>query len=127
MNNGTFIAHSSLISIQEQMKLKYDNKRMRMGKYNLLYLNINSLRHKEDELENAIHDLQNNSGKIVHFVALTETRIKELDIPLYNLPNYASFHCTRGDGYGGCALFVRESLTCNLIEFFLFLDKIGNS
>lgn len=116
MNNGTIPAHESIANIQKQMKLKYDNKKIKMGKYNILYLNINSIRNKLYELEMLINDLQSQNSKIVHFVALTESRIGEHDAPFFNIPNYASFHCTRGDGYGGCSLFVHNSITCNLVD-----------
>lgn len=108
--------HKTLANIQKQLDIKYDNKKLKLGKYNLLYLNINSLRNKLDELESIIDDIQNTNGKLIHFIALTETRINESDVPFYNLQNYNVFHCTRFDGYGGCALFVHDTLSCNLIE-----------
>lgn len=115
MNNRNILANNQLFRNQNQMKLKHSNKKILMGKYNIIYLNINSIRNKLDELEDTINDLQNKCGKIVHFVALVESKISEHDVPYVNLPNYLSFHCTRSDGYGGCALFVHESLACNLI------------
>lgn len=91
-------------------------KQLKLGKFNILYININSIRNKLDELELNIHDIQNSYEKIIHFIALTETRIFEADVPYFNLHSYVSFHCTRRYGYGGCALFVYESLTCYLVE-----------
>lgn len=76
-------------------------------------MNINSIRNKLEDLEYLIDQILNTNGKIIHFIAQTETKINESDVPYYNMNNYTVFHCTRSDGYGGCALFVR---TCSLIE-----------
>lgn len=101
----------AILNIQNGMNIKYNLKQAKLDKFNILYLNINSLRNKLDELEINIHNIQKSNGKIIHFVALTETRVFEADTPFFNLNGYASFHCTRNDGYGGCALFVHGSLT----------------
>lgn len=37
-------------------------------------------------------------------------------MPYLNIQNYNAYHSTRNDGNGGCALFVHDSLTSNLIE-----------
>lgn len=116
MNSGSLNPHRTLSNIQQQINIKYNCNKHKLGKYNLLHLNINSLRNKLDELEFNIEQLQNAHGKIIHLIALAETRININDAPYYNLHNYISFHCTRDDGYGGCALFVHNSLTCNLTQ-----------
>lgn len=99
------------------LDLKHIHKKNVLGKFNLLYLNINSLRNKLDELELEIFNLRKrNKNKIIHAIALTEIRLEEHITSFFNLPNYSSFFCTRPDGHGGCALFVHESMNCNLIE-----------
>lgn len=115
MNNITAYAHRAIQNSQEQIKIKYEKNNFKLGKFNIIYLNINSLRNKLDELEEIIHNLQNRNGKIIHFIVLTESRLRDEDTQYFNINNYASFHCVRRDGYGGCALFVHESITCNFI------------
>lgn len=116
MNNNDTTIHRTLQTMQQNLNAKYFTEKFKLGKYNLLYLNINSLRNKFEEIELLIEQIKISEGKIIHFIALTETRIKSHDIPFYNIANYLSFHCTRDDGYGGCALFVHNSLTCNFVK-----------
>lgn len=87
---------------------KYDN-------YNLIYWNANSIRNKIYTIENEIH-LHSNSNKTIHFIAITETRISQHQTDFYNIQNYNAFFNCRDDSYGGVALYVHESIDCNLIE-----------
>lgn len=108
--------------IHSLLKLKHINHKLSMGKFNILYLNINSIAHKLDELEIHIHNIINGSNKIIHCIALTEVRIHEYQTSFFNIPSYTSFFCTRNDGYGGCALFVHDSINAHLID----KQSIGN-
>lgn len=113
----TNYAQSSLTHAHNAMNLKHYINRLCYGKYNLLYLNINSLLNKLDDLESTIATISNiNAKKTIHFIALTEIRLYEHNIPYFNIPNYIPYFCTRHDGYGGCALFVHASLNSNLID-----------
>lgn len=99
------------------MRLQHSVNKMIFGKYNLIYLNINSLLNKIDELETTINILNNNKRhNVIHLIALTETRLHDYQIQYFNMQNYTAYYCTRQDGYGGCALFVHASLNSNLIE-----------
>lgn len=86
-------------NVQHKLNIK------KYGKFNILYLNINSLRNKITELE---HQLPKN--RIVHIIALTEIRIFEEDNIYFNINNYQAFFNNRVDGHGGCALFIHSSL-----------------
>lgn len=110
-------AQTSLLHAQNAIHLQHNINKIKFGKYNLLYLNINSLLNKLDDLESTIANLngQNIRNKI-HFIALTEIRLHEHQTPYFNMQNYTPYFCTRDDGYGGCALFVHASLNSNLIE-----------
>lgn len=97
------------------INIKYFKNKQGNGKYNLLYININSLRYKLFELEAQIK-LYNNNNTILHFIALTEVRIYDYETGFFNLPNYNVHFSTRSDGDGGCALFIHNSLNCELIS-----------
>lgn len=110
-------AYKTLNNIQNQIKLNYIKNKLVAGKFNLMYLNINSLYNKLDDLESAIAEFtRNDSKKTIHFIALTEVRLQEQQAKYFNLPHYTAFFCTRPDGYGGCALFVHDTLGSNIIE-----------
>lgn len=85
---------------------KFDN-------FNLKYWNANSIRNKLYTIEDEINS---NSDKIIHFIAITETRIFSHQTDFYNIQNYNAYFNCRNDGYGGVALYVHESLNSNLIE-----------
>lgn len=108
--------------LHELIDLKHNLNKLILGNFNLLYLNINSLLNKLDDLELEIYNLtKNNKNKIIHAIALTEIRIHEHITQFFNIPHYTPFFCTRPDDHVGCALFVHESLTCNLIEKKIYL------
>lgn len=71
------------------------------------------MRNKIFEIEN---EVSSHSNKIVHFVALTETRIFQNETDLFNLPNFRAYFSCRDDGHGGAALFVHDSLDSSLVE-----------
>lgn len=80
--------------------------------FNMLYLNINSIRNKLYDLEDIV---SKNKSKITHLIAFTETRISDNETEFFNIPNYNSYYSNRSDGHGGAALFVHNSLDSNLI------------
>lgn len=63
---------------------KYDD-------FNLLYWNINSIGNKLFSLEDAIRQ---NYNRLIHFVALTETKLFEHENTFYNLPGFVAYHNT---------------------------------
>lgn len=110
-------AQASFMHTQNALHLQYIGNRLSYSKFNLLYLNINSLLNKLDDLEFTITELNNkNTRNIIHFIALTEIRLHDYQIPYFNIQSYTPYYCTRNDGYGGCALFVHSSLNSNLVE-----------
>lgn len=92
--------------IQKINWTKYDE-------FNMKYWNANSIRNKLYTIENEVNI---DSNKTIHFVAISETRIYPNQTEFYNLPNYNSYFNCRNDGYGGVALFVHESIESSLVE-----------
>lgn len=79
---------------------------------NIIYLNIQSLRNKLSEIKNLINSFDHD----VHFIVLTEIFIYSSEIPVYNIPNYNAFFSARDTkGGGGVAIFVHESINCEVI------------
>lgn len=103
-NRDEFILNSNL-------KIKYFLNRNKLLKYNILYLNINSIKNKLYDLE----DLIGNLGEI-HIIALTEIRIFSEQNQYYNLNNYNAFFNNRFDGDGGVALYIHRSLDSVLLD-----------
>lgn len=82
-----------------------------LDKLNLLYLNINSIRNKIDEIEFIIAQ---NPKKIIHFIALTEIRIPIENNKFFHIPNYNVYFNNRNCGDGGVALYVHVSIQSTL-------------
>lgn len=101
------ISHNAF-QIETKQKLNW----FKYDQFNLIYWNINSIKNKLFDIEEIANQKKN---KLIHFIALTETRITDNDNDLFNIPNYRSFFSNRGDGYGGAALYIHESIDCNLI------------
>lgn len=76
-----------------------------MSKYNILYLNINSIFNKLHDLEDIINELGN-----IHIIALTEIRLLEEQNFGFNINGYKAYFNNRADGHGGVALFIHDSL-----------------
>lgn len=113
-SNSINYARETVKNNKELINIKYFKNKQGNGKFNLLYININSLRNKLFELEAQIQSHKNNNNQI-HFIALTEVRIFEYDKIYFNLPEYNVFFSTRPDGDGGYALFVHKTLKCEVI------------
>lgn len=82
-----------------------------LDKLNLLYLNINSIRNKIDEIEFIIAQYPH---KIIQFIALTEIRITSENNRFFHIPNYNVFFNNRNSGDGGVALYVHYSIQSTL-------------
>lgn len=85
------------------------------SKYHILYVNINSMQSKLDDLELLLHRL-NKYAVEIHIVALTNIGIIEETSKYYNLTDYNSYYSTNLNGEGGVALFIHKSLTSGVIE-----------
>lgn len=59
----------------------------KFDQFNLMYWNINSLRNKLYDIEEIAHQ---NSSKLIHFIALTETRILDSEVDYFNIPTLNS-------------------------------------
>lgn len=110
-------AYKILKNIHKEIQLHHYEHKLILGKCNILYININSIQNKLDDLEINIHNItQKYKNQVIHIIALTEIRLQEHLTQYYNIPHYASYFQTRSDGHGGCALFIHDSITSNLIE-----------
>lgn len=78
---------------------------IKMGKYNILYLNINSLRENLEELE---FILKEHPG--IYFIVLTGIKISQQQNATFNIHNYRAHFNNRGDGKAGVALYVHQSM-----------------
>lgn len=115
--NAENYAKTALEQFQNEINIKYYYNRIVRDKFNLLYININSIRNKLDELELLILEINKKESKnTVHLIALTEIRINEHETQFYNLPHYTLHACARGTGQGGCALYVHETLASTTID-----------
>lgn len=115
--NTECYAFKAMENIHREIELKHFKHKLILGKFNILYLNINSIRNKLDELEINIQNIiKTNSQNFIHVIALTEVRVQEHLTKYFNIPYYTSFFQTRYDGHGGCALFIHDGINCSLVE-----------
>lgn len=80
-------------------------------KYNILYMNINSLLNKLNDLEVVIEEHKGN-GNLIHFIALTEVRLDDQSSEYYNIDDYTAFYCNKQRNSGGVALFCHNTMSC---------------
>lgn len=90
-----------------ELNVKHKLNTFPFGKLNVLYLNINAIKNKIDDIELIIGS---HPKKIIHIIALTEIRILEETNKYFNLPNYHAYFNNRNSGDGGAALFIHESI-----------------
>lgn len=109
MSHTNNIAYNSEL-FSHNVQIKYFLDKAKLSKYNILYLNINSINNKLDHLEDLISDIGN-----IHIIALTEIRIFMEQNVYFNLPNYNVFFNNRSDGEGGIALYIHNALSTRLI------------
>lgn len=115
--NSECYAYKILKNLQKEIQLHHYEHKLILGKCNILYININSIQNKLDDLEINIQNItQKYTNQVIHIIALTEIRIHEHLTQYFNIPHYASYFQTRPDGHGGCALFIHNSISSNLIE-----------
>ena len=97
--NGTCQYYSELIVDDELVK----------NSFSLLHANMRSCRSNQQELENYL-----KLGNIdFTAIALTETWLSDLDVSLYNIPNYSHLSYNRHDRQGGgVSLHIAESYNC---------------
>lgn len=73
-------------------------------KFNIIYLNINSLKNKLHEIELMIEE-HKRRGTVLHCIAMTEVRLDDDYSSYYNLSNYKSFFCNKVKNFWwGCSL-----------------------
>lgn len=95
------------------------------SKYNILHINIDSLRNKLDDLELFLHD-RLDDGIEIHILAVTQIKIFGEVIKYHNLPDYNSHFSTNPTGAGGVALFIHKSLVSGVVENLEDVDKNMN-
>lgn len=92
------------------IKISHKIDTITYGDLNILYMNINSIRNKIEEIE---HYLAINNNKIIHVIALTEIRILSECNKFFQLNNYNAYYNNRPSGDGGVAIFIHKTIqTC---------------
>lgn len=91
----------------------FSGKLVSNKKFNILYLNINSLLNKISDIELLIAEC-GRDGVLVHFLALTEVRLDDLTSNYYNLQDYNSYFCNKQRNSGGVVLYCHSSLSCTM-------------
>lgn len=86
-------------------KIDYYVDNVRLGKYNILYLNINSLRENLEELEFILKEHQR-----IYLIVLTGIKIPIQQNAVFNIHNYQGYFNNRGDGKAGVALYVHNNM-----------------
>lgn len=80
-------------------------------KFNILYMNINSLLHKLNDLEIVIEGYKRN-GNLIHFIALTEVRLDDQISSFFNIADYTAYYCNKQRDSGGVAIFCHNTMSC---------------
>lgn len=113
-------------TIEENLTISYfteeDNlldKSLYNNNFNILYLNIRSLRNKLEDL----HLLITSYKCPIHVIILTESWLKESENMFFNLPYYTSYFSNRATAYGGVAIYVSEKINST----FIFEEEFQNS
>lgn len=97
------------------LKINYHKNKTILGKnLNIIYLNINSLRYKLQEIE-LIIERYAKEDRIIHFIALTEIKLDELENQYYNIRNYNAFFSNKSRNSGGVALYCHQSIPCSVL------------
>lgn len=82
-----------LKNIHTQFNLNHCVNKVTLSNFNILYLNIDSLLNKLDDLELEIYNIAKaNRNKIIHAIALTEIRLHDRITQYFNLPHFSAFH-----------------------------------
>lgn len=92
----------------------FNGKLVSNKKFNILYLNINSLLNKLHDIELLLAGCERD-GILVHFLALTEVRLDDDTSVFYELPNYKSYFCNKQKNSGGVVVYVHESIKSTML------------
>ena len=80
-----------------------------------LFLNIQSLRNKCDELEVFVNDT--SGSNLFSVIGITEHWLRSFEMEHCNIDNYMipSYFCRQGLGYGGSLIMTHQSLECRIL------------
>lgn len=88
---------------------------------NIMYMNIQSIRNKLDDLNLMLHKIKTEQKEIIHIIALSEIWIFENENKFYNLDDYnAYFENRQSNRSGGCCVFIHKSINSTLQRKFEF-------
>lgn len=108
MTNNTEICYARTFSASSPYKNHF---------FNILFLNICSLRKRLNDLTSYVH----TNPRKIHVIILNETRLKSNDFHLFNIPGYTSHHSVREKNGGGVAIYVlKEFSKTNTLENYEF-------
>lgn len=86
---------------------------------NIMYLNIQSIRNKLDELKLLIADFENQHRKTIDIIALSEIWIYRHENFLYSMDNYDCYFSNRNSNRsGGCCMYIHKSIDATLNDEF---------
>lgn len=92
---------------------------------NILYINIQSLRNKLDDLQVLIEGIERETNQSIHLIALSEIWIYENENIQFNLTNYDVYFQNRASNRsGGCCIYVKNEINSTLFKKF---DHDGSS
>lgn len=92
----------------------YNGKLVSNKKFNILYLNINSLLNKLNDIEILLDGCERD-GIVVHFLALTEVRLDDVTSEYFGLHSYNSYFCNKQKNSGGVVVYVHNSIQCSML------------
>lgn len=98
---------------------KKSSKQNYKNNFNIIYLNIQSLRNKLYEVENLIESF----GCDIHIIVLAEIWLLASENKFFNIQGYKPYFSNRNEPYGGVAIFVKEEISSCL----LFCEELEKS
>lgn len=108
---------NEILNINNTKYYNNEIKLMRENNLNIIYINIQSLRNKIDDLSLLIEKIEKQQKQKVHIIALTEIWIYENENQYYNLNNYNAYFQNREENRsGGCCIFVHEEIISTFIK-----------
>lgn len=81
---------------------------------NLLYININSLLNKLQDIELLLEGYRRD-GITIHILALAEVRLDDATSEYYNIADYNSYFCNKERNSGGVALYCHNSINTSIL------------
>lgn len=111
----------SNVRLGDNLNIVYPNSNeiFTNSKINLLYMNINSIRNKIEDLMLYLAKFKST----IHIICITEMRLNPDEIYMCNIPSYNVVCCPRSNRLGGGAcMFIHESMEYDVMKNEEFLE-----